>query len=140
MRQEAASEWQFENALPSDTYVARPSTRTIHSCSEVRDREIHQGSRTKIVELLRSRCHIGSMTSVVPLLFVHHHHKYIGGTESAAACCGRVAVHGLGGDVAEDINHIYPRFLEPTIDFTFQVADFGFYTLEDLNLLHWRIS
>ena len=76
------------------------------------------------------------MTSVGPLLFVHHNHKHIGGTESAATGGGRVGVHGLGCDVAEDIDNLHARFLKPTIDLTFEAADIGFNTLKDLNLLH----
>ena len=56
-------------------------------------------------------------------------------TESAAAGGGRFAVHGLGGDVAKDIDHLHARFLEPAVDFTFEAVDFSFNTLEDLDLL-----
>ncbi len=70
------------------------------------------------------------------LLLVHHHHEHIGGTESATAGGGRVAVHGLGGDIAECIDHLHARFLEPGVDFTFEAADVGFDTFEDSDLLH----
>ena len=79
---------------------------------------------------------MGAMTCVGSLLLVHHSHKHIRRTESSSAGGGRVGVHGLRGDVAEDIDHLHARFLEPAVDFTFKAADFGFDTLEDLDLLH----
>ena len=75
------------------------------------------------------------MTSVWPLLLVHHDHEYIGGTKSAAAGCGRFAAYGLGGDIAKENDHLHARFLEPAVDFTFEAADLGFDTFEDSNLL-----
>ena len=72
----------------------------------------------------------GTATSRTPQPSAHRR------TESAAAGGGRFAVHGLGGDVAKDIDHLHAGFLKPAVDFTFEAAYFGFNTFENLNLLH----